>query len=78
VALVARSPQRDAEPVTEDGATTCAVARPPVAAVCWKPDPAGTGEQIDVSAGMSGDEWRHYRYQVLETTIPLRNAIWQQ
>ena len=25
-----------------------------------------------------GDDWRHYRYKVFQTTIPLRNMLWQQ
>lgn len=79
VALVARSQNRELQPVTLDGAnaaSTCASASPHPAAVCWKPDPEGDGVKIDVSANNA--DWQRYRYRVLETTVPLRNVIWQQ
>lgn len=79
VALVARSEQPETEIVTLDGtdaASTCASANPHPAAVCWRPDPNGNGVAINVSAGTPN--WQRYRYRVMETTIPLRNAIWWQ
>lgn len=78
LAIVARGQVQEGV-VTLDGAnaaSTCASATPHPAAVCWKPDPAGNGEKIDVSA--SSTNWSRYRYRVVETTIPLRNIIWQQ
>lgn len=78
VALVARGQVQEGA-VTLDGAnaaSTCASATPHPAAVCWKPDPNGNGVKIDVSAGTTN--WQNYRYRVVETTIPFRNAIWKQ
>lgn len=79
VAVVARSQYSQGQVVTLDGAataSTCASATPHPAAVCWKPDPNGNGVKIDVSSGNTS--WQNYSYRVFETTIPLRNAIWQQ
>ncbi|MDB5839957.1 MAG: hypothetical protein JWQ23_1909 [Herminiimonas sp.] len=81
VALVARSQKREPEMVTLDGnfaGTACASPAPPPAAVCWRPDPDGNAMAIDVNIGNTMPEWRHYRYHVVETTIPVRNTIWQQ
>jgi type IV pilus assembly protein PilW len=79
IALVARSQSRESEMVTLDGSktdSTCESATPHPAAVCWKPDPEGDGVKIDVS--VNNTDWQNYRYRVLETTVPLRNVIWQQ
>ncbi|WP_158590455.1 PilW family protein [Noviherbaspirillum cavernae] len=79
IALVARSQSPEPGIVTLDGsvaASTCDSANPHPAAVCWRPNPTGNGAKIDVSAGSAN--WQRYRYRVMETTIPLRNAIWQQ
>jgi type IV pilus assembly protein PilW len=78
VALVARGQLQEGV-VTLDGAnagSTCASATPHPAAVCWKPDPNGNGVKIDVSANNA--DWQKYRYRVVETTVPIRNLIWQQ
>lgn len=32
----------------------------------------------DFSMNHVGNDWRHYRYKVFQTTIPLRNMLWQQ
>lgn len=81
VALVARSQLLEKEIVTQDGettATTCAQTTPHPASVCWKPDPAGNGVKIDLNINNANPDWQRYRYRVFETTIPLRNIIWQQ
>lgn len=78
IAIVARGQAMEGN-VTLDGdsaASTCDRRTPHPAAVCWKPDPGDNGVKIDVSA--NNPEWQRYRYRVMETTIPLRNAIWQQ
>lgn len=78
VAVVARGQIQEGN-VTLDGAnaaSTCDSTSPHPAAVCWKPNPTGNGVKIDVSANNS--DWQKYRYRVVDTTIPLRNAIWQQ
>ncbi|HJW24422.1 MAG TPA: PilW family protein [Rhodocyclaceae bacterium] len=81
VALVARSPILEKETVTTDGAagtTTCDSATPAPSSICWKPNPGGNGVKIDVNIGNANPDWQRYRYRVYETTIPLRNVIWQQ
>lgn len=78
VALVARTPTPEPGVVTLDGnapASTCNSATPHPAAVCWRPDPNGNGVTINVN---STPNWQRYRFRVLETTVPLRNTIWQQ
>ncbi len=78
VALVARSLSPEPGVVTLDGnaaASTCDSATPHPAAVCWRPDPNGNGVTINVG---STPDWQRYRFRVLETTVPLRNTIWQQ
>lgn len=81
IAIVARSQNRESGIVTLNGdgsvaATTCNSATPHPAAVCWRPNPGGNAVNIDVSAGSA--DWQQYRYRVVETTIPLRNVIWQE
>lgn len=81
LALVARASVREAGIVTLDGAlptSTCDSVTPHPAAICWKPNPAGHGVKIDVNIGNLAPDWQHYRYRVLETTVALRNTIWQQ
>ena len=81
IALVARSQNREPGVVTLDVATaasTCDSATPHPAALCWRPDPAGNGVKIDINIGNVAPNWQYYRYRVMETTIPLRNAIWLQ
>jgi type IV pilus assembly protein PilW len=81
IALVARSPAREAGPVTLDGdalASRCDGQAPPPAALCWRPDPAGPAQKIDVNIGNAHPDWQHYRYHVLVATIALRNVIWQE
>ncbi len=71
IAIVARSTNREPTEVVPDpakGIGDCAMAT----AVCWRPDPNGN----PVSIVIGGEDWRHYHYRVLETTVPLRNAIW--
>jgi len=81
VALVAQGRQRETGTVTLDGdsaASTCASQTPHPAAICWHPDPLGDGVKLDVNIGNTNPDWQHYRYRVIETTIPLRNVVWQQ
>lgn len=35
---------------------------------------ASTSTEIDLS---SNSDWKHYRYKVLQTAVPMRNMIWQ-
>lgn len=81
IALVARGNTLEPENVTLDGAaaaSTCNSATPHPAALCWRPDPAGNGVKIDVNINNANPNWRRYRYRVVESTIALRNVIWQQ
>lgn len=81
VALVARGQSPEAGTVTLDGtaaASTCNSANPHPAAVCWRPNPNGNGVAINVNINNANPNWQRYRYRVVETTIPLRNTIWQQ
>lgn len=75
VALVARSAVAENQDVTPDAAA-CNVAAPPLAAVCWRPDPAMNAVAINVNWDNATPNWRRFRYHVLETTVPLRNVIW--
>jgi type IV pilus assembly protein PilW len=81
IALVARSQTAETSTVTLDGtvaASTCDSTNPNPAAICWRPDPGGNGVVINVNIGNANPNWQKYRYRVMETTIPLRNVIWQQ
>lgn len=81
VALVARGQSREPGVVTLDGtadASTCDSANPHPASLCWRPDPNGNGVAINVNFNNANPDWQRYRYRVVETTVPLRNAIWQQ
>ncbi|MCM8565921.1 PilW family protein [Thauera linaloolentis] len=74
VAIVARSPLRDPDPVSQ----ACNQAIDPPTGVCaWKDESVGGFDSpapvIDLS---SADDWDHYRYRVFETIIPLRNVVW--
>jgi type IV pilus assembly protein PilW len=81
VAVVAQGREMDPDIVTLDGAvaaSTCDSQTPHPAAICWKPDPNANGVKIDVNINNANPNWQHYRYRVIETTIPLRNLVWQQ
>lgn len=81
VALVARGQTPETGIVTLDGAnaaSTCDSLSPHPAAVCWRPNPNGKGVKIDLNINNANPNWQRYRYRVVETTIPLRNTIWQQ
>jgi type IV pilus assembly protein PilW len=81
LAIVARSQSPEMTDVTLDGSvstSSCASTTPHPAAICWQPTPGGNGVKIDVNIGNTNPDWQRYRYRVVETTIPLRNVIWQQ
>jgi type IV pilus assembly protein PilW len=75
VAVAARSVQSEQRPAsqTSAGATWTTPTLP-----VWHPDGA-TPEplRVDKAPPGAGDDWRHYRYKVFETVIPLRNQLWQ-
>lgn len=66
IALVARSNQYEKGLVT-------------IAAPLWYKDAATSPENADIdltATTPSTDDWKHYRYKVVQSIIPLRNAIW--
>lgn len=76
VAVVARSTQNEQRPANaaDPATTTWTTPTLPV----WFPDGL-TPEplRVDKPPLGTGDDWRHYRYKVFETVIPLRNQLWQ-
>lgn len=73
VAFVARNPQRDTKVVTEKCSSLTAAA--PTGLCAWDASKAAGGSPaplIDLSADK---DWQHYRYQVFESVIPIRNVI---
>jgi len=73
VAIVARNPMRDREPVSEACAQPADLANPATGVCAWKNEPGSPAPVIDLSGTA---DWDHYRYRVLETIIPLRNVVW--
>ena len=73
VAVVARTTQYEGKP----GDTTFATNAEP----SWKPDGATAATlkvQSLVTCPTSDTNcWKHYRYRVFETVVPLRNMLWQ-
>lgn len=71
VAVVARSGLWEKEEVSTACSSTNA---PNPTGVCaWEGSPLSPAPAIDLS---NDPDWRHYRYRVFETIIPLRNVIW--
>lgn len=67
VAVVARSGQREQQPVSQD----CDGGAAGLAKVCiWQQD--ATPQNVDLTAKA---DWQNYRYRVYETVIPLRNVL---
>jgi type IV pilus assembly protein PilW len=63
MAVVARSAQAE-KPSVEGGACDTTTAAP-----TW------SGGTLDLSTDVN---WKCYRYRVFETTVPMRNLLWQQ
>ena len=76
VAIVARNPMRDAESVSEACAQPADLADPAVGVCAWKNEAGSPAPVINLSDPADPNEWRHYRYRVFETIIPLRNVVW--
>lgn len=76
VAIVARNSMRDREPVSEACAQPADLANPATGVCAWKNEPGSLAPVIDLRDPADPNEWRHYRYRVLETIIPLRNVVW--
>lgn len=79
IALVVRSGQYEKEivtpsvPVWELGNAT------PVAAGVAGIQTCGTGQCLDlnVDGDINANDWKHYRYKIYNTVIPVRNLVWR-
>jgi type IV pilus assembly protein PilW len=72
VAIVSRSGQYEKDEVTFDDPTWDVGTAAPVAgsAVC------GSSNCLTLTINTSAADWKHYRYRVFDTVIPLRNMLW--
>lgn len=76
VAVVARSAQREKEEVTAAAPVWDVGSAAPVAGSVACASPAGS-KCVSLKLGEAGDdEWKHYRYKVFDTVVPLRNVLW--
>ncbi|HEU0187718.1 MAG TPA: PilW family protein [Gallionellaceae bacterium] len=79
LALVARSSQYNKEVVTNTAVNSAAAPNPPVNAPTWS---GNSRNAIVASTSVLGPDtsvdepWKHYRYKVFQTTVPLRNNDW--
>lgn len=74
IAIVARNPQRDAQIVSQPCSSLTAAS--PTGLCAWDASTAAGGSPaplIDLS--VTDADWDHYRYQVFESVIPIRNVI---
>lgn len=72
VAVVARSTQNEQRPANPTANWTTPTLPE------WYPDGDKPVKlRVDKAILGTGDDWRHYRYKVFETVIPLRNQLWQ-
>lgn len=75
VAVVARSAQFEKEEVTPTAPQWDLGATPAVTGST----PCGSSQclTLNVNFDMPGSDWKHYRYKVFNTVIPLRNLVWR-
>lgn len=71
IAVVARNPKREQAEVTQACSSLTAAA--PTGLCAWEGAAGSPAPAIDLSADA---DWKHYRYRVFETIIPLRTMIW--
>lgn len=69
VAIVARNPQYDKS-------------KPTAAAPTWSGTAVSTTAPtnpvaLPIDLTKTADDWQYYRYKTLETTVPIRNVLWQ-
>ncbi|AMO36161.1 PilW family protein [Thauera humireducens] len=76
VAIVARNPTRDADVVSQACVQPADLADPAIGVCAWKNEAGSPAPAINLSDPADPNEWRHYRYRVFETIIPLRNVVW--
>lgn len=73
IALVARSGQYEKDEVTTANPLWVVGDSPPVT-----PTPADCGTTKCLTLKVDGlADWKHYRYKVFDTVIPLRNMVWR-
>lgn len=72
LAIVVRSPKFEREPVTQTNPQWDVGSQPAVAgsATC------GASQCVTMTVDGLAD-WRHYRYRVFDTVVPLRNLLWR-
>ncbi len=75
VALVVRSTQYEKDPVTAAAPVWDLGASPPVTGA----SSCGSSQclTLKVDGDINATDWKHYRYKVYDTVIPLRNLIWR-
>lgn len=71
IAVIARNGQFERDEVS----TACSslTAANPTGVCAWAGTAASPAPTVDLNAD---PDWRHYRYRVFETIIPLRNMVW--
>ncbi|WP_418316771.1 PilW family protein [Piscinibacter sakaiensis] len=80
IAIVVRSNQYESDEVTTAEPEWDLGTAPAVTAAGAKNCGSGSGKCITlkVDGDLSAkDEWKHYRYKVYDTVIPLRNVVWR-
>lgn len=73
IAIVARNGQYERDEVST--ACTSTTTASPSGLCAWEGSATSPAPTIDLS---NDADWKHYRYRVFETIIPLRNVIWSK
>jgi type IV pilus assembly protein PilW len=81
IAVIARNSKKEPVNVTDACSSTTTAA--PTGLCAWdatdaNPQIASPAPAITLNNDPDGTSWRHYRYRVFETIIPLRNIIWSR
>lgn len=79
VAIVVRSNQFEKDEVTPTAPVWDLGTTPDVAATGVVTCASGSGKCISLSVDgdINANDWKHYRYKVYDTVIPLRNVVWR-
>lgn len=76
VAMVGRSDQYEKDIVTSDDLYWDVGANSPIAGTVTCPTSANKCVKLIIPKTANSDTWKHYRYKVFDTVVPLRNMIW--
>lgn len=76
IAVVARSAQPEKPPATCVPAVAPCTCNTTTVFPTWI-DSATVPLDLSGNIGLTGDDWKCYRYKTFETTVPLRNVIWR-